>query len=97
MVLSCSKKTISLRGVTSKHHGDFYCLNYLYSFRTENILKSRERVCKSNDFCGIVMLLEKDNILEFNHHIKWDKCHASTIWAFDPIETKHTLYHGKDV
>ena len=22
--------------------------------------------------------------------------HKSTIWAFDHIENKHTLYHGKD-
>ena len=29
-----------LYGKTSKHKGDFYCLNYLNSFRTENKLKS---------------------------------------------------------
>ena len=45
MVLSCSKKKLSalIRGVTSKHHGDFYCLNCLYSFLTEkklNLIKS---------------------------------------------------------
>ena len=34
LTLSCSKKIISLlRGITSKHDGDFYCLNCLYSFR----------------------------------------------------------------
>ena len=36
MALSCSQKTISIiRGITSKHHGDFYCLNCLHSFPTE--------------------------------------------------------------
>ena len=25
-----------LRGITSKHKGDFYCLNCSHSFRTEN-------------------------------------------------------------
>ena len=35
--------------------GGFYCLNYLHSFRTENKLKSNEKVCKNKDFCGIVM------------------------------------------
>ena len=27
------------KGITSKHDGDFYCLNCFYSFRTENALK----------------------------------------------------------
>ena len=42
-------KTLStlLRGITSKHHGDFYCLNCLDSFRTENKLKSHEKLCKN--------------------------------------------------
>ena len=29
--------------ITSNHHGDFYCLNYLHSFRTDNTLKKQER------------------------------------------------------
>ena len=28
-----------LRKITLKHHGDFYCLNSLHSFRTENKLR----------------------------------------------------------
>ena len=27
------------RGITSNHHGHFYCLNCLHSFRTDNPLK----------------------------------------------------------
>ena len=74
MALSCSKKLSTLlRGVTSKHHGDFYCLNYLHSSGTENKLKSHEKVCKNKDFCGISMPSEKDNILEFNQYTKSDK------------------------
>ena len=65
--------SILLRGITSKHHGNFYCLNCLHSFRTENKLKSHEKVFKNKDFCGIVMPSEKDNILEFNQHINSDK------------------------
>ena len=49
-----------------KYDGDFYCLNCLNSFRTEKKLKSHEKVCKNNDFCGIVMTSKKDNILEHN-------------------------------
>ena len=39
-------------------------------FRTENKLKSHEKVCQNKDFCGVVMLSEKDDILEFNQYMK---------------------------
>ena len=53
-----------LRGITLKHHDDFYCLNCLHSFRTKNKLKFHEKVCKNK---------EKDDILEFNQYMKSDK------------------------
>ena len=40
-----------LRGVTSKSNGDYYCINCLHSFRTENTLKTHENVCKNYDYC----------------------------------------------
>ena len=118
---------------TSKHKGDF-CLNCLNSFRTENKLKSHEKVCKTKDFCGIEMPTEKKKILEFKQYMKSDKMPCiiyadveslirkidacannpekssttekgkhilcgysiSTIWGFDNIVNKHTLYRGKD-
>ena len=48
MELSC-RKTLSalLHKKTSKHNGDFYCLNCFNFFRTEQKLKSREKVCKN--------------------------------------------------
>ena len=48
-------------------------MNCLHSFRTENKLKSHEKVCKKKDFFRIVMPLEKDKILEFEQYIKLDK------------------------
>ena len=30
--------SIIFRGITAYHHGDFYCLNCLHSFRTDNAL-----------------------------------------------------------
>ena len=33
--LAVKKLSALLRGITSKHDGDFYCLNYLHSFRTK--------------------------------------------------------------
>ena len=66
--------------MTSKNKGGFYCSNRSYSFRTENNLKSHEKVCKNKDFCGIVMPSEKDNILEFNQYMESDKI-PYTIYA----------------
>ena len=40
--IAVTKLSALLRGVTSKHNGDFYCLN-CSSFRTEQWLQSHER------------------------------------------------------
>ena len=42
--LEVKKLSILLRKITSKYHGDFYCLNCLHSFRTENKLKCHEKI-----------------------------------------------------
>ena len=66
MALSSSKKLSALlRGVTSKHHSDFYCLNFLHSFGAEYKLKSHKKVCENKDFNNIVMPSEDTKILEF--------------------------------
>ena len=44
-----------LKRITSKHNGKFYCLNCFHFFRTENKLKSHEKICKNKPFCGVVM------------------------------------------
>ena len=48
-------KSISglLRGITSNHNGDFYCLNCFRSYRTANKLKNQEDICKDHDFCNL--------------------------------------------
>ena len=44
MELSCSKKLSALlREITSKHDGNFYCLNWLNSFATEKKRKSHKK------------------------------------------------------
>ena len=68
--LAVKKLSVLLYETTSEHKGDCYCWNCLHSFRTKNKLKSHEKICKSKDFCGIIMPSEKDKILEFNQYIK---------------------------
>ena len=74
MALTCSNKISALlQKITLKNRGDFYYLNCLYSFRTENKIKSQEKVCTNKDFSGIVMPSRKDNVLEFKQYLESDK------------------------
>ena len=54
------------REVTSNNYGDFYCLNCLYSFGTDNALKRHERLCNKNDYCHVEMPT-KNSKLKNNH------------------------------
>ena len=42
-----------LRGVSSTHNGDHYCLNCFHSYRTEEKLKAHEELCANNNFALI--------------------------------------------
>ena len=59
-------KSISglLRGITSKHDGDFYCLNCFHSYTSEKKLQKHERICKDHDFRDIKMPDENNKILK---------------------------------
>ena len=71
--LTIKKPSALLRGITSEHHGDFYCLNCFDSFATENKLQSRKRAYENKDFCNVNMSYEHTKILEFNHIQKSDQ------------------------
>ena len=70
MALSCSKKKIStlLRGLTSTHHSDFYCLNCLHSSTTTKKVQSHKKECENKDFCNVKMSSEDTKILEFDQN-----------------------------
>ena len=55
------------RGITSNHWGDFYCLNCLHLFGTDNALKKRERLCDNNDYCSVEMPTQFNQTLKYNH------------------------------
>ena len=56
-----------LRGIMSKRHSEFYCLNCLHSFATENKREPQKKVCEN------IMPSEDTKILEFNQYKKSDK------------------------
>ena len=61
------------KGITSKHHSHFHCLNCIHSFATENKSKYHKIFCENKDFCNAVMTYEDAKILEFNQNQKFDK------------------------
>ena len=60
-------KSISglLRGITSNHKGNFYCLNCFHQYTTERKLKKPERICNDHDFCHLKMPDEDNKILKY--------------------------------
>ena len=72
-LFAVKKQSALLKGITSKHYGDFYCFIYLPSFRTKNKLESHKKVCENKEFCKVVMSSEDTKILEFNQYQKSDK------------------------
>ena len=56
-----------LRGITSNHKEDFYCLNCFHSYRTENKLESHKKICENHDYCHVEMPTKDSNIIKYNH------------------------------
>ena len=56
-----------LRGITSTHKEDFYCLNCFHSYRTENKLEAHKKICENHDYCYIEMPTKNNNIRKYNH------------------------------
>ena len=57
------KRLELLRGITSNHNEDFYCLNCFHSHTTENKLRKHEKICNEHDFCYLKMPNEDNKIL----------------------------------
>ena len=56
-----------LRGITSTHKEDFYCLNYFHSYRTENKLEAHKKICENHDYCHVEMPTKNNNIIKYSH------------------------------
>ena len=64
--LTIKRLSALFRGITSKHDGDFYCLNCFQSYTTENKLKNHKKVCENHDYCYVEMPEEYNKILKYN-------------------------------
>ena len=56
-----------LRGITSTHKEDFYCLNCFHSYRTENKREAHKKICGNHDHCYVEMPTKNNNIIKYNH------------------------------
>ena len=77
------------RGITSNHNGDFYCLNCLHSFRTDNGLKKHERLCESNDYCRVEMPTKRNKIVKYSHGEKSLKIPFAIYVDLECLLSKH--------
>ena len=48
-----------LRGITSSHNADFYCLNCFCSYSTKNKLEKHKKICENHDYCHVEKCLLK--------------------------------------
>ena len=55
-----------LRGISSNHDGDYYCLNCFHSYRTENKLNANKKICENHDYCNIEMPSPNKNVIKYN-------------------------------
>ena len=56
-----------LRGITSYHNRDFYCLNCFHSYSTKEKLEKHEKVCNDHDYCYVETPSDNNKILKYNH------------------------------
>ena len=61
-------KTLSrlLRGITSNHDGDFYCLNCFHSYRTKNKHEAHKNIYENRDYCHVEMPTKDNNTIKDN-------------------------------
>ena len=55
-----------LKGISSNHKEDFYCLNCFNSYTSKNKLKEHEEICNNHDSYHIEMSKQVEKILKYN-------------------------------
>ena len=55
-----------LKGISSNHKEDFYCLNCFNSYTSKNKLKEHDEICNNNDSCRIDMPSWAEKTLKYN-------------------------------
>ena len=64
--ITVSSFSALLKGKSSNHNGDFYCLNCFNSYTTKTKLEEHEEICNKHDSCCIEMPKWFEKILKYN-------------------------------
>ena len=92
--LAVKSLSVLFRGLTSDNNGDFYCLNYFCSCRTENKLKKHKKVCENYDYCYAEMPEEDNKISKYNHGEKSMKVPFTIYADLESLLEKINTYHN---
>ena len=65
--LAVTRLSSLLKGITSKHNGDFYCLNCFRAYTTRIKLEKQKNVCENRDYCYVELPNEDNKILKYIH------------------------------
>ena len=55
-----------LRGITSNHKENFYCLNCFCAYSTKNKLEAHKKICENHDYCHVEMPTKDNNTIKYN-------------------------------
>ena len=55
-----------LRGITSNHVGDFYCLNCFCAYSTKNKFDAHKKICENHGYCHVEMPTKDNNAIKYN-------------------------------
>ena len=62
-----------LKGITSNHKEDFYCLNCFRLYGTKYKLEEHKKICENHDYCHVEMPIKDNNITKYNQGEKYIK------------------------
>ena len=92
--LAVKKLSALLRGVTSKHEGDFYCLNCFHSYSTKDKLKKHKDVCENHDYFYIEIPKEDSKVLKYNYGEKLMKVRLNIHVDLESLLEKLSTCHN---
>ena len=75
-----------LRGITSNHKEDFYCLNCFCSYSTKNKLEAHKTICENHDYCHVEMPTKDNNTIKYN---QGEKSIKLTFVVYADLERVH--------
>ena len=92
--LAVRKLSALLRGITSKHEADFYCLNCFHSYSAKEKLEKNKGVCQNHGYCYVEMPKEDNKILKYNRREKYRKVPFITYADIEHLLEKMSICHN---